>query len=100
MEINNSLIEKWEPKIHRMTQNLFIVGMDKEDIQQELRISIMKAAKSFDEKNGAIFHTYLHTSIVVSETKLTIRTRRYNKSVDAFSYALCLLEIAVGDCDR
>lgn len=42
MEINNNLIEKWEPKIHRMTQNLFIVGMDKEDIQQELRIAIMK----------------------------------------------------------
>ena len=64
MEINNNLIEKWEPKIHRMTQNLFIVGMDKEDIQQELRIAIMKAAKSFDDSKGVIFHTYLHTSMV------------------------------------
>lgn len=85
MEINNSLIEKWEPKIHRMTQNLFIVGMDKEDIQQELRIAIMKAAKSFDEKNGAIFHTYLHTSIVNTiRTLMTKAGKSLNqKSLDS-----------------
>ena len=47
MDINNGLIEKWEPKIKRMTFNLRIKGMDREDIEQELRISILKAAKSF-----------------------------------------------------
>ena len=64
MDINNGLIEKWEPKIKRMTFNLRIKGMDREDIEQELRISILKAAKSFDDRKGVIFHTYLHTTMV------------------------------------
>jgi|TARA_R110002110_G_scaffold73527_3_gene195054 RNA polymerase sigma factor (sigma-70 family) len=64
MEINNTLIEQWEPKIHKLLANTFVVGMDKDDIAQELRISIIKAAKGFDEDRGVIFHTYLHTAMV------------------------------------
>ena len=78
MEINNNLIEKWEPKIHRMTQNLFIVGMDKEDIQQELLIAIMKAAKSFDDSKGFIFHTYLHTTLVNTIRSLITRVSKHS----------------------
>ena len=49
MKINDDLIVQWEPKIQRMLSNLFIIGMEKDDIAQELRIATMKAAKSFDE---------------------------------------------------
>ena len=42
MDINNKLIEQWEPKINRMLQTTSIRGMDREDIAQELRISIQK----------------------------------------------------------
>tara|TARA_Y100000296_G_C5142680_1_gene241993 strand:- start:635 stop:1189 length:555 start_codon:yes stop_codon:yes gene_type:complete len=61
MEVNNELLEQWEPKIHKMLQNTFILGMDRDDIAQELRIATLKAANHFDETKGVSFHTYLHT---------------------------------------
>ena len=64
MDIDNDLILKWEPKIQKLLKDTFVVGMDREDIAQELRISIIKAAKGFDEDRGVIFHTYLHTAMV------------------------------------
>ena len=64
MEINNDLIKQWEPKIQKMLQNTSIVGMDRDDIAQELRIAIMRAAQGFDEDKGVVFHTYLHTAMV------------------------------------
>ena len=63
MEINDDLIKQWEPKIVRMLSNTFVIGMDWDDLAQELRIAIMKAAHGFDEDRGVIFHTYLHTSM-------------------------------------
>jgi len=64
MEINNELILKWEPKIQKMASTTFIIGMDKDDIAQELRIAVLKAAKAYDSNRGIIFHTYLHTTMV------------------------------------
>ena len=64
MEINNDLIKQWEPKIQKMLQTTSIVGMDRDDIAQELRIAIMRAAQGFDEDKGVVFHTYLHTAMV------------------------------------
>ena len=49
LEINDDLIKQWEPKIQKMVSSSFVVGMDKEDIAQELRISLVKAAKAYDE---------------------------------------------------
>ena len=72
MEINNDLIKQWEPKINKMLQNSFVRGMDREDIAQELRIAIIKAAEGFKEDKGILFHTYLHTAMVN-----TIRTLIY-----------------------
>ena len=72
MEINNELIQQWEPKINKMLQNTFIRGMDREDIAQELRIAILKAAEGFKEDRGVLFHTYLHTAMIN-----TIRTLIY-----------------------
>ena len=43
MEINNDLVEQWEPKIQKMVSSCFIVGLDNDDIAQELRISLIKS---------------------------------------------------------
>ena len=59
MEINNDLIKQWEPKINKMLQNTFVRGMDREDIAQELRIAIIKAAEGFKEDKGILFHNIL-----------------------------------------
>ena len=76
MEINNDLILKWEPKIQKLLQGTFVVGMDRDDIAQELRIAIIKAAQGFDEDRGVIFHTYLHTAMVNTIRTLISRGQR------------------------
>jgi len=76
MKINNELILKWEPKIQKLLTNTFVVGMDREDIAQELRIAILKAAHGFDEDRGVIFHTYLHTAMVNTIRTLISRGQR------------------------
>ena len=77
MQINNELILQWEPKIQKMVGNTFISGMDREDIAQELRIALMKAAKKYDESKGAIFHTYLHTSLLNTIRTLITKAQRH-----------------------
>ena len=64
MEINDELIKQWEPKINKMLQNTFVIGLDRDDIAQELRIAIVKAAQGYNEDKGVLFHTYLHTAMV------------------------------------
>jgi RNA polymerase sigma factor (sigma-70 family) len=63
MEINDALIQQWEPKVQKMTANTYILGLDREDLAQELRIAIVKAAQGFEEDRGVLFHTYLHTAM-------------------------------------
>ena len=52
------------PKINRILQDKWVVGMDKEDLAQEMRIVIIKAAKGYKEGKGASFHTYLHRAMI------------------------------------
>ena len=94
MLIDNDLILQWEPKIQRLIsnmyrQNQYIADMEKEDLAQELRICIVKAAKMFDETNGAIFHTYLHTAMIntirtlVSKSERKILTKSLDYTLDS-----------------
>jgi|TARA_B100001964_G_scaffold238885_1_gene305192 RNA polymerase sigma factor (sigma-70 family) len=64
VEINDDLIRQWEPKVQKMASKTSIVGMEQEDIAQELRLVICKAAKKYSPDRNASFHTYLHTSMV------------------------------------
>ena len=88
MEINDDLIRQWEPKIVRMLSNTFVIGMDWDDLAQELRIAIMKAAHGFDEDRGVIFHTYLNTSMVNTLRTLISKAQRHQQpiSLDAVYY--------------
>ena len=86
MKIDDDLITQWEPKIQKMLIDLYnsrpsgIVGFEKEDIAQELRIKIMKAAKSFDETKGIVFNTYLTTALEnTKRTLMGIGYRRYSQ---------------------
>ena len=76
MGINNELVIQWEPKIQKMVSNSFVVGLDKEDLAQELRIALIKAARAYDESKGATFHTYLHTSLVNTIRTLITKAQR------------------------
>ena len=63
MNIDDDLIKQWEPKVQRMLQNTFVLGWEREELAQELRIAIVKAAQGFQEDKGVLFHTYLHTAM-------------------------------------
>ena len=78
MEIDNELVIKWEPKIQKMVSNVFVLGMDRDDIAQELRIALIKAARGFDENRGVIFHTYLHTTLVNTIRSLITRVSKHS----------------------
>ena len=80
MDINNELILKWEPKIQKLLQGTFVVGMDRDDIAQELRMAIIKPAKAYDETRGILFHTYLHTAMI--NTIRTLISRGQRQSID------------------
>ena len=64
MNIDDDLIAQWEPKVQKFASNTYVMGWDREDLAQELRIAIIKAAQGFQEDRGVLFHTYLHTAMV------------------------------------
>ena len=76
MEINDELILQWEPKVQKMVSSVFVVGMERDDVAQELRIALMKAAKAYDETRNVLFHTYLHTALVNTIRTLISKAQR------------------------
>ena len=80
MDVNDELLEQWEPKIHKILQTTFIMGMDRDDIAQELRIATLKAANHFDETKGVSFHTYLHT-VMMNTIRTFISKAQKTKNV-------------------
>ena len=76
MEINDELILQWEPKVQKMVSSVFVVGMERDDVAQELRIALMKSAKAYDESRGVLFHTYLHTALVNTIRTLISKAQR------------------------
>ncbi len=81
LEINEELLEKWEPKVQKFLQTTFVNGMDRDDIAQELRIAIVKAASHFDNSKGVVFHTYLHT-VMVNTLRTLIAKAQKTKNVN------------------
>lgn len=81
LDINDELLEKWEPKVQKFLQTTFVNGMDRDDIAQELRIAILKAADHFDDTKGVVFHTYLHT-VMVNTLRTLISKAQKTKNVN------------------
>ena len=85
IDVNDELLIQWEPKIHKMLQTTFIIGMDREDIEQELRIAILKAADHFDTSKGVSFHTYLHTVMINTIRTLISKAQKTKGLAEALS---------------
>ena len=83
MKIDNHIIEKWEPKIQKFLNTSYVKGMEREDLAQELRIAIVKAAKGFDSTRNISFHTYLHTTLV--NTLRTLISKAQKNSLEIMS---------------
>ena len=80
MDITDELITQWEPKVQRFLNTSFVLGMDREDLGQELRIAIVKAAEGFDGSRGISFHTYLHT-VMINTIRTFIAKAQKTKNV-------------------
>ena len=76
MDIDEELMNQWEPKVQKIASNTFVVGLDREDIAQELRIALIKAAQGFEEDRGVLFHTYLHTAMINTVRTLIAKAQR------------------------
>ncbi len=81
VDIDDNLLEKWEPKVQKFLQTTFVNGMDRDDIAQELRIAILKAADHYDDSKGVVFHTYLHT-VMVNTLRTLISKAQKTKNVN------------------
>ena len=98
MEINEELFVQWEPKIQKMCSTIWVSGYDREDLAQELRISLMKSANAYDENRGASFHTYLHSAdlmpldIVKALTDGSDFTLDFDVTDEVFSCGLSAIE--------
>tara|TARA_R100000008_G_scaffold83952_1_gene70192 strand:- start:255 stop:842 length:588 start_codon:yes stop_codon:yes gene_type:complete len=76
------LLEQWEPKVNSMLRSVSIVGLDREDIAQELRISILKSARGYNPENtSAKFHTYLHVSMLNVIRSLMAKAKKHVPTV-------------------
>jgi len=76
MNIDDELIRQWEPKVQKIVSNTYVVGLDREDVAQELRIALIKAAQGFEEDRGVLFHTYLHTAMINTVRTLISKAQR------------------------
>lgn len=63
MNVNDDLITRWEPQVHFILQKMHARSEEYEDLAQELRLTIVKAAKKFEPSRGVLFHTYLYTAM-------------------------------------
>ena len=88
VEINDDLIMKWEPKVQKLASSVFVLDMDRDDIAQELRISILKAAKGFNPQVGTSFHTYLHTTMMNTLRTLIVKAQRKHIEVQSMDELL------------
>ena len=88
IEINDALITKWEPKVQKIASSAFVLDMDRDDIAQELRIAILKAAKGFDPLLGNSFHTYLHTTMMNTLRTLIVKAQRKHIEVQSMEELL------------
>ena len=88
IEINDDLITKWEPKVQKIVSSAFVLDMDRDDIAQELRIAILKAAKGFDPALGNSFHTYLHTTMMNTLRTLIVKAQRKHIEVQSIEELL------------
>ena len=88
IEINDELIMTWEPKVQKIASSVFVIGMDRDDIAQELRIAILKAAKGFNPLVGTSFHTYLHTTMMNTLRTLIVKAQRKHVDVQSIDVLL------------
>lgn len=68
-----SQIEQWTPQMHHLINMHPVYGMDREDLEQELRLVIMRCLHGYKGASVASFQTYLYQGML--NKLMTLRTK-------------------------
>ena len=74
---------KWEPQINATLRGYIGNAAQRDDLAQELHLTLIKALEGYDSGKGASFHTYLFCSL---QNKLKTFLHRSNK--DCYVYPI------------
>lgn len=64
--VTNEDIIKWEPQIHLLINRLYrtrSMRLEREDVEQDMRITVWKCYNSYRGDKGTKFHTYLYNAL-------------------------------------
>ena len=59
-----SQIEKWSPQMHHLINLYPVYGMDRDDLEQEMRLVIMRCLRGYKGDSSASFQTYLYQAML------------------------------------
>ena len=82
MDIDDELLSQWEPKIQKMLSSIWLPGFEREDIAQELRIVIIKAARAAENELEKISAEILQAEIDLKNEQIELGFRS-QEEVDA-----------------
>lgn len=57
-------VDQWSPQMHLLINTHEVLGMDRTDVEQELRLTIIKCSYGYREGFGTKFQSYLCTSMI------------------------------------
>ena len=75
----NQLLKMVEPDLKKIASHFFILGGDREDVLQELRLGVVKAVNSYDPTKDTTFKNFCvnlvckrHLATAISSAKRTV----------------------------
>lgn len=81
-----SQLEKWTPQIHHMINLYPVYGMDREDVEQELRMVTMRCLANYKPDSSASFHSYLYRAMLLRILVLRKKESRQYKLAEKVMY--------------
>lgn len=91
---------QWEPQANLMARRTTVQGMDYDDIMQEMRVVIVRAWETWDERREASFHTYLYRCMENRVRSLITASNRQKRVVHQKTVSLHIQqteEVPVGE---
>ena len=72
-----SQIEKWSPQMHHLINLYPVYGMDRDDLEQEMRLVIMRCLRGYRGDSLASFQTYLYQAML--NKLMALRTKESHR---------------------
>ncbi|KKN86804.1 hypothetical protein LCGC14_0263630 [marine sediment metagenome] len=70
-------VKQWTPKLISMSYKVHVPYMEREDLEQELKLILLKCLQKYDPERGVTFHTFFHRACWNKITTLTEYANRH-----------------------